>query len=93
MNIVSLIFGGLIVWRVSDLLVNQSGPLDMFVRFRAYLAQKQTRKGGLYDMLSCVACTTVIIGAVTSLAFAGGLFEWIAYTLSFSALATLIEYY
>lgn len=86
-----LVFGGLITWRIADLLVKQKGPLNAFIRFRAYAAKKQKRMGGWFDMLSCFACTTMLTGAVVSLWFAGSFFEWIGYTMAFSAVATLTE--
>lgn len=91
MNLTILIFGGLIVWRVADIFVKQKGPLDIFVRFRAHLASRQKRMGGWYDMFSCMACVTMMAGAIMALAFANGLLQWIGYTLALSAIATLIE--
>ena len=91
MNLVALIFGGLITWRIADMLVKQRGPLDVFVKLRAYLAEKQKRMGGLFDMISCFGCATVLTGAVVSLCFAGSILAWIGYTLAFSAVATLTE--
>ena len=44
-------------------------------------------------MFSCVACLSVYVGLVTSLWCAGDVFELILYTLSFSAVATLLEAY
>lgn len=91
MDPLTLVVGGLITWRVSYMLVKEAGPLAVFVRFRAYLAQKQQRMGGLYDLFSCIACTSVYIGPVTALGVAGCVLEFIAYTLSFSAISVLIE--
>lgn len=91
MDLLTLIIGGLAVWRLSNLLVKQIGPLAVFARFRALLASKQKRPGGLYDMFSCLSCMSMTIGAVTSLALAGSVLEFILYTLSFSAIATLTD--
>lgn len=91
MSFLTLVIGGLVTWRVSNILVKQKGPLDIFIRFRAYLAQKQKRSGGLFDMISCVTCTSMYIGLLASLAASNGFLEWIAYGLSFSAIASLIE--
>lgn len=87
----TLILGGLVVWRLSHMVVKEMGPLGIFAKYRADRAKNQQRSGGLFDMVSCVACTSVYIGAVASLAVATGVLEWIMYTLAFSAIATLIE--
>lgn len=91
MTPIVLIVGGLITWRVSYALVKETGPLAVFARFRAHLAQKQKRMGGLYDMFSCISCVSVYVGAVAALPVSGGFLEWAAYTLSFSAVTLLTE--
>ena len=91
MDLVLLIIGGLVTWRVSNILVKQRGPLDIFVRFRAYLAKNQKRQGGLFDLISCMTCTSVTIGAVAALCLAGDALEWILYTLAFSAISSLTD--
>ena len=91
MTLLILLIGGLVTWRVSNILVKQKGPLDIFVRLRAYLASKQKRSGGLFDFISCMTCTSVTIGAVTALWLAGDALEWILYTFAFSAISSLID--
>ena len=91
MDFVILIVGGLVTWRVSRMLVREAGPLNVFARFRAYLAQRQQKSGGLFDLVSCVACTSVYTGSVTALLVAGDAIEFILYTLSFSAISVLLE--
>lgn len=91
MDFLAFIIGGLATWRVSYMLVKETGPLAIFARFRAYLASKQEKIGGLFDMLSCVGCTSVYVGFVTALELASGPIDIIMYTLSFSAVAVLIE--
>lgn len=88
-----LIVGGLVTWRVSRILAKENGPLFVFTRFRAYLAGKQKRSGGFYDMISCVRCVSMYVGAVAAIAPAGTVFEWLVYTLAFSAITSLIEAY
>lgn len=86
-----VVIGGLITWRVSNIIVKQKGPLDSMVRLRAYLASKQQRSGGLFDLVSCMTCTSVTVGAVTALAFAGDPLEWILYGLAFSAVSSVTD--
>lgn len=71
------------------MLVLEDGPLMVFPRFRAYLAGRQRKPGGWFDMISCIGCASVYIGSVTALALAGDVLEWILYTLSFSAVTVL----
>lgn len=91
MDPLTLLIGSLVTWRVSHMLVKETGPLGIFARFRAHLAQKQQKMGGLFDLISCMACTSVYIGAVTALWVSGGVLEFILYTLSFSAITMLTE--
>lgn len=86
-----LIIGGLVTWKTSYMLVKDTGPLDIFARFRAFLATRQKKAGGWFDMFSCIGCVSVYVGATTALWPAESFFEWVLYTLAFSAIATLIE--
>ena len=88
-----LLVGGLVTWRVSNIIVKQKGPLDIFVRMRAYLAQNQTKSGGLFDLVSCMTCTSVTIGAATALLVAQSVVEWIMYSLAFSAISSVTDAY
>lgn len=87
----TLILGGLVVWRLSHMVVKETGPLGVFSKFRAERARKQKRIGGAFDWVSCVACISITIGAVASLWAAGDVVTWVAYTLAFSAIATFLE--
>lgn len=93
MRPIVLIVGGLVTWRVTNILVKQNGPLAVFARLRAYLASKQKRIGGFYDMFSCIACMSMIVGAVAAVVPSRSVFQWIAYTLSFSAISALVGAY
>lgn len=90
-DIVTIIIGGVITWRVSYMLVKEMGPLAIFELLRAKLAQNQKQRGGLFDLVSCMTCTSLYIGAVTALFIATDVFNVIAYALSFSAVTLLIE--
>lgn len=93
MNISTLVIGGLAVWRLSHAVVKESGPLMVFDRMRAYFARTHKRSGGLFDLLSCVYCTSLWIGLVAALWFAGDVFQWFMYGLAFSAVSMLLEIY
>lgn len=91
MTPITLIIGGLAVWRLSHGLVKENGPLMMFARLRARLARSQKRSGGLFDMISCVQCTSFWIGLVASLWVSHDIFTWIGYAFAFSGIAMLLE--
>ncbi len=90
-QLIILLVGGLVTWRISHMLVKEKGPLDIFARFRASLASSQKRSGGLYDMVSCVGCTSVYVGALMAPGVAWSIASWITYTILFSAIAMFIE--
>ena len=92
-DIVTIIIGGVITWRVSYMLVKEMGPLAIFELLRAKLAQNQKQRGGLFDLISCMTCLSIYIGAVTALFVATDAFQVIAYAISFSAITVLIERY
>lgn len=73
------------------MIAKEDGPFMMFPRLRAYLAKNQKHQGGMFDMVSCIGCLSMYIGFVAALAVAGSVFELIAYTLAFSAIAVLID--
>lgn len=73
------------------MVVKEMGPLGIFARLRANRAKNQKRIGGSFDMLSCVACSSIYIGSVAALGAAHGLFSWLGYTFAFSAIATFLE--
>lgn len=91
MNLFGFIIVSLAVWRISHALVKEKGPLDSFARLRAYLASKQKRSGGLFDLFSCVYCLSIYFGLLAALWLAQSLFELITYTFAFSAISMLLE--
>ena len=90
-DLIIIIIGGLVTWRVAHIVAKEAGPKAIFMRLRAYLASKQKDAGGLFDMFSCVSCLSMYIGALTSLALAGDVLYFILYTFTFSAIAVIIE--
>lgn len=54
--VIWLVFSGIITWRLTRMLYNENGPLDIFARLRSHLATRQKRMGGMYDMISCFYC-------------------------------------
>ena len=91
MDIVTIIIGGIITWRLSHMLAHETGPVAIFEILRAKLAQNQQQRGGLFDLISCMTCLSIYIGAVTALFVTTDAFQVIAYAISFSAITVLIE--
>ena len=100
MNLVNFIIFGLATWRVSNLLVNEAGPFDVFtkIRERAGIEHVDGVPTIVPDkffaqLLSCVWCTSIWVGA-------GWLIAWLvmpeaasafAALFAFSAVAILVE--
>jgi hypothetical protein len=101
MTLTSLIIYGLATWRLASLLVNESGPWDMFVHLRELcgithddLKQKAIIPDGvLAGILSCVWCCSIWVGAFWLL------FDWVlpvialrvGVVFALSAVAILIQ--
>ena len=90
MTLTAVLIGGLITYHLSAMIMKASGPLMIFARLRAFLARNQKRAGGFFDALSCIMCTSMYIGFIVALGFASDLREFILYTVSFSAVATVL---
>ncbi len=86
-----IIIGSLAVWRLSHALVKENGPRDWFVRYRARLARKQKRSGGLFDLFSCVYCLSFWIGLIAALSASDTFVQWFGYALAFSGSSMILE--
>jgi hypothetical protein len=88
---IELLLLSIAVWRLSHAISKDDGPLNIFLRFRAFAAANQRREGGVFDTVSCVGCTSMWVALVFSLCFADNPVSWIIYTLVLSGVAMLIE--
>lgn len=86
-----VIVGGLITWRLSNILAKQKGPLDLIEKLRAYLATNQKQSGGLFDFVTCMTCISMPIAFLTAILPSQSVFQFIAYTLCFSAVSGLLD--
>lgn len=91
MDLPILIVGGLATWRLSLMVVKESGPMAIFARLRASAASRGSNPGGIYELLSCISCSSVYVGFVAALFIAESLVGVFLYTLSFSAIAIATE--
>lgn len=86
-----VLIGGIITWRLSTMVVKETGPFAIFARVRAKTANISNSPGGLYELVSCISCASVYIGSIAALGAADGVLELVWYSLSFSAVAVLTE--
>ncbi len=91
MTTLSLLVAGLATWRLSHALVKESGPLMIFSRMRARLGRTQKRSGGLFDLISCVYCTSVWIALFVALYDARNLVFWLGHAFAIAAIAYFLE--
>jgi len=73
------------------MLWTERGPLDIFVRARAWLAKKQKRTGGLYDTVSCFYCLSIWVGALFAVFLTHNILTFAVYTLILSSIAVAIQ--
>jgi len=87
----AFIIASLAIWRLSYGMVNEDGPLMIWMRLRSRLARTQRHRGGLFDMISCVRCISFWIGLGTALFVSGSFLGVFGYAFAFSACAALID--
>lgn len=66
-----LIFLGLAVYRLSELLVIDDGPYDVFIDFRGWLQRSPEKSARRFfaSVLTCVYCTGTWLAFLAALAF------------------------
>lgn len=72
----------LATWRISSLFAKEDGPFHIFVRLRSVR--------GLGDLLDCLWCVSVWVGALVGLLLHFGL-TWVLVPFALSALAIGID--
>ena len=93
----NLLIAALATWRLTTLLVNEDGPLDVLVKFRSLIGIKWDAQSESYgtnfiaEAFTCVWCLSIWIGAVVAIFIAPTLIWYPAYALALSAAAIIIE--
>jgi hypothetical protein len=82
---------GIAVWRLTRMVWTERGPLDIFIRARAFLAKKQKRMGGLYDLVSCFFCLSVWVSIIPAIFMATDFLTFIITVLILSGIAIIIQ--
>lgn len=92
---VQLLIGILATWRISSLLVNESGPYDIMGRFRDRVGVAYDERSRPYGknvvatMLLCLWCTSFWVGAVVAVLTVPS--AWLLYALACSAGAIMVD--
>lgn len=76
----------LAVWRVTHLLANEDGPLDLIARLRARLGASVLGK-----LLDCFYCLSIWIAAPFARFVTAQLWDWLLAWLALSGAACLLE--
>jgi hypothetical protein len=84
--IMPFVLAVLATWRLTHLLASEDGPLDVIVRFRAWLGQSMA--GQLMD---CFNCLSLWIAAPAALVVSREPLEWMVCWLAVSGAACLLE--
>lgn len=101
MNITNIIIYGLAIWRISSLLVNESGPAMIFLRIREWVGITHDDSGGrvivpetfLAQSLDCVWCCSIWVAFFFTLfwSFSPVLSLKVAVIFCLSAVAIVID--
>lgn len=85
-----LIVAGLATWRLSSLLLYESGPLDIFMRLRSAVENEGLGPAPLRQLFSCMWCMSPWVGLVCAVLM---LTEyWVALLpFALSAVAILVD--
>ena len=93
----NLLIAALATWRLTTLLVNEDGPLDMLVKFRSFIGIKWDAQSEPYgtnfvaEAFTCVWCLSFWTGAVMAIFIAPSIAWYPVYALALSAAAIIIE--
>lgn len=85
---------GLATWRVSSLITSETGPFRVFERLRRRVGVDEPGEvTGLQDLLSCVWCLSIWVGAgwLAFLRLAPTAATWASYVAALSAVAVGME--
>ncbi len=73
-------------WRLSELLANEDGPADLFVRLRSFFGH-----GALARLMDCFQCVSVWVAAPLGYYLVGFSHDWPVAWLAISGGACLLE--
>lgn len=98
-DFLSLVMLGLVTWRLTSLLVDESGPFDMFAKFRSFIgvyyddwSEKQGRNT-IARAFTCFWCASVWVATAVALlaGYYSSALEFFTTVIAFSALAIIIN--
>jgi hypothetical protein len=94
---IELIVNGLATWRISNMLVEEEGPYDIFERLRHRLGVQYLEDGAAYShnewgkLFTCVWCMSVWVGAIVFIVSTLTGVAWFGIPFALSALAIIIN--
>lgn len=91
METLLVILSALTVWRLTYMIQNEKGPLEIFARLQAWYWTEPHREGGVKDALRCFYCTSVWLAIVPALFLSDGMLAFWVYWFGVAALAVFID--
>tara|TARA_B100001250_G_scaffold402800_1_gene416400 strand:+ start:319 stop:609 length:291 start_codon:yes stop_codon:yes gene_type:complete len=79
------------VWRITRMLWTERGPLDIFTKVRAKLAQRQKRMGGMFDLVSCFYCLSIWVAVPLALLLSDSIATFVISVFALSGIASLLH--
>lgn len=76
-SVFTFILLSLATWRISNLLIHEDGPLDVFARLRFLVGVKYDEKSNTYGtnfvsiLFSCIYCMSIWVGIIVTGLFYG----------------------
>lgn len=86
----------LATWRLSNLLVNEDGPADMFLYLRSFVGVREfadEQPNAVAGAFTCIWCMSVWVGALFGMGWLtwGEPVMWLALPLALSAVAIVMD--
>lgn len=86
----------LATWRLSNLLVNEDGPANIFVQTRAFVGVQEyedKQNNAIAGIFACIWCMSVWVGALFGMGWLawGDAVLWVALPLALSTVAIAID--
>jgi hypothetical protein len=93
-SVFTFVILALAVWRLANLLANESGPANMFGRLRGLCEKLGTYSGSLHDGMCCEWCNSVWFGTIITVLyfFFPKITTWVCVPLALSTCAILIKF-
>lgn len=85
-----IILSSLAVWKISEMLMNYAGPLDIIFYLRKFIELLQNKLGKKFLNFDCMFCFSTAVSIPFSVALTSG-WNIIVYWMAISAIAYIIH--